>query len=154
MSALVTRGYGAGGSIPLVVLRGYVSGTSSEEVETASTAGLRGFMALELPHFLGGAGFLNVAADLAALVGNVAELGESATINGEAVDVIGVTPFAGVQFGGLEVEGRITRLYVTAADFDAVAAVHGSAVSFRSITYAIARFEHMDGGLVRVELQR
>lgn len=154
MAAIITSGFGPGASVALVLLEGFTPGAAAEAEEALSTAGLRAHMALELPGFLGAARAIDVAADLAAFVATVSELGETAVIAGTTVNVIGVTPFVPVSAGGAAVEGRITRLYVTAADFDDIGAAHGDAVTFRAVSYEISRLERMDGGLVRVELQR
>lgn len=154
MAAIITSGFGPGASISLVVLEGFVPGAPAVAEESLSTAGLRAHMALELPGFLGAARAIDVAADLAAFVSTVAELGETAVLAGQTVNVIGVTPFVALTVGGAPVEARITRIYVAAADFDDIGAGLGSAVTFRSVSYLVSRVERMDGGLVRVELQR
>lgn len=153
IASVVTRGFGPGASIPLVVLRGFVPGAEVDE-EAPSTAGLRGYMALELPRMLGGVGQLNVTADLVGIMGTVAELGEIATVSGTDIDVIGVTPYQGAILGGSEVEGRITRFYCMADDFDAAGGALSAAVTFRALSYTIGRIERMDAGLIRVELMR
>ena len=84
----------------------------------------------------------------------MAELGETAVINSATVNVIGSTPYQGPILGEQEIEGRITRLYCTAADFDLAAATRGSSVTFRSLAYVIGRIERLDAGLVRLELAR
>ena len=150
MSALVTRGYGA--SIPLVVLRGYTPGAALDIPESASTANLREYMLTEVPRFLGGDGLLGT--ELASIIGTMAELGETVTIAGTDMDAIGTTPPLDAFLGGTQVEGRVTRLYVTAADYDGASATQGSSVTFRSVSYTIGVVERMDGGLVRLELER
>jgi branched-chain amino acid transport system permease protein len=55
--SVVTRGYGSGGSVPLVVLRGFLAGGAPPEVETLSTAGLRYYArVLDSPGIVLGAG--------------------------------------------------------------------------------------------------
>lgn len=151
ISQVVTRGFGY--SIPAVVLRGYSAGAAAAG-ETASTAGLRGYMALELPRLLGGIGQLHVTTDLAAIIGTMAELGETATVAGTDIDVLGLTPYLGALTGGIEVEGRITRFYCMTDDLDDAGGELGDAVTFRSVSYTIGRIERMDAGLARVELVR
>lgn len=82
------------------------------------------------------------------------ELGETATVSGTVMTVIGSTPYQGAVMVDTEVEGRLTQLWISAADFDATTAVHGDPVIFRSLTYSIGRIERRDPGLVRIEIVR
>ena len=151
-SPIVTRGYGQ--SIPLVVLRGFLAGPESTPDETASTAGLRYYArTLEMPGIVAGTGRL-LFAEVAALVGVMAELGESVTVSGDTMTGVVVTPYAGALMGGTEVEGRRMVLYVTASDFDDAGGALGDACTVRSVSYTIGRIERYDAPLVRLELVR
>lgn len=97
---------------------------------------------------------INVAADVAAIVGTTAEFGETATIAGESFAVIGVQPFQGAQLGDISVEGNRTILYTPDAELAAVSGAIGSSVVFRGVTYTLARIERREGGLTVIELQR
>lgn len=151
ISQVVTRGYGY--SIAAVVLRGFSIGAVAT-TESASTAGLRAYMALELPSMLGGVGQAHVTADLLGIVGAMAELGETATVAGTDIDVIGLTPYLGALLAGVEMQGRQTRFYCMTEALDDIGAELGDAVTFRSLSYTIAMLKPMDAGMTLVELVR
>lgn len=151
-SPIVTRGYAR--SIPLVVLRGFLAGPEATPDETASTAGLRYYArTLDLPGIIQGNG-RSLFSEVSALVGVVAELGESVTVSGTVMDAIVVMPYEGAAMAGTEVEGRRVVLYVSVTDFDDTAGALGDACTVRSMSYTIGRIERMDAPLVRLELVR
>lgn len=153
IATIVTRGFS--GSIPLVVLRGFIPGASATPAETDSTAGLRYYArTLEMPEILLGSGRSVFEAEMAALVGVVSELGETITLAGTEVVGVGITPYLGALTAGTEVEGRTTAFYVSVADFENSGAGLGSAVTFRSVSYSVGRIERFDAPLVRLELVR
>lgn len=151
-SPIVTRGYGQ--TIPLVALRGFIAGPELTPDETDSTAGLRYYArTLEMPGIIQGTG-RSLFAEIAAVVGVVAELGESVTVSGTEMTAIVVAPFEGALLAGAEVTGRQMVLYVTASDFDDTSGALGESCTVRSVSYTIGRIERYDSPLVRLELYR
>ena len=151
-SPIVTRGYGQ--SIPLVVLRGFLVGPEATPEETDSAAGLRYYArTLEMPGIIAGSGRA-LFTEIAAVVGVVAELGETVTVSGESMSAVVVTPFEGALMAGTEIGGRRTVLYVAASDFDDADGALGDACTVRSVSYTIGRVERYDAPLVRLELVR
>jgi len=97
---------------------------------------------------------INIAADVAAIIGNTAEFGATASIGGIVFSAIGVQSFQGLNLGGLAVEGNITRLFTTVDELASAGGAIGSPVVYRAVSYTLSHIERHDGELVLLELQR